>query len=281
MENTYSEEELYEDFCRLGVKPNSTLVLHSSLSSLGYVIGGAVSVINALLNVLGGQGTLMVPTHTPELSDPEIWTDPPVPERLWQKFREATPIFDPALFLPVSMGIIPCTLLGYPNVERSYHPLSSFAAVGKHAAYITADHSLKEPEGWSSPVGKLYELDGWVLLMGVDNRRNTSLHLAEVAADVDYIKPHPKKPKERIKVKTDSRTRFITLERSSQCSEGFIQAEPYLRNAGLIRYGMVGDANCQLMKQREAVDLITQVLKKDPKALLCDETNCPQCSIFQ
>ena len=59
MENIYTEDDLYEDFYRLGVKPGSALALHSSLSEVGYVVGGAVAVIEALRRVLGKQGTLL------------------------------------------------------------------------------------------------------------------------------------------------------------------------------------------------------------------------------
>ncbi|MEW6734158.1 MAG: AAC(3) family N-acetyltransferase [Acidobacteriota bacterium] len=281
MENIYTQDELYEDFVRLGVMPGSALLLHSSLSSIGYVVGGAISVINALRRCLGSEGTLCVPTHTPELSDPENWHNPLVPLKYWEKIREGIPLFDPQLILPVSVGIIPCTILGYSGVRRSSHPIASIAALGRHANFITSDHSLHEPEGWSSPVGRLYELDGWILLLGVDNRRNTSLHLAESAADVPYIKMSAGKPNDRVKVQdSQGEIRFVRLTRSAQCSEGFIQAEPYLRRAGLITYGQVGDAPCQLMRQRPVVDLFIQLLKDDPTLLLCDDANCRQCATF-
>jgi aminoglycoside 3-N-acetyltransferase len=282
MENIYTEDDLYEDFCRLGVKPGSALELHSSLSAIGYVVGGAVAVIAALRRALGKQGTLIAPAHTAELTDPEIWSSPPVGRQHWERIRKSMPLFDPQIMLPTTMGIIPCTLLAYPKARRSLHPIASFVALGKEAEYITADHSLHEPEGWQSPVGKLYQLDGWVLLLGVDNRRNTSLHLAEIAADAPYIEPMPGKPNDRVKIKdTKGRTRFVTLARSAQCSEGFIQAEPHLRKAGITIHGKVGDAACQLMRQRPAVNLITKLLKEDPAALLCDESDCRQCAIFR
>jgi len=80
------------------------------------------------------------------------------------------------------MGAVPELLRTWPGALRSAHPATSFAAIGPNAAYLTADHRLEEESGNRSPVGRLYELDGEVLLLGVTHWNNTSLHLAEVRA---------------------------------------------------------------------------------------------------
>ena len=84
-------ESLRDDFEALGIEKGMVLLVHSSLSALGWVCGGAVAVIIALQEVLGETGTLVMPTHSTDLSDPSQWENPPVPESWWQTIRETMP----------------------------------------------------------------------------------------------------------------------------------------------------------------------------------------------
>ena len=94
-------DSLCEDLIRLGVTEGMTLIVHSSLSSVGWVCGGAVGVVLALEQALTGEGTLVMPAHSGNLSDPAKWENPPVPEAWWQSIRESMPAYDPCM-TPVS-----------------------------------------------------------------------------------------------------------------------------------------------------------------------------------
>src|SRR5437764_7920952 len=110
---------LAADFAALGVQPGMVLVVHSSLKSLGFVNGGPVAVILALEQVLGSDGTLVMPTHTADNSEPANWKNPPVPESWWQTIRETMPAYEAALTPTFKMGIIPETFRKQTGVLRS------------------------------------------------------------------------------------------------------------------------------------------------------------------
>jgi aminoglycoside 3-N-acetyltransferase len=97
---------LGRDLSTLGLSAGDTVLVHSSLRSLGWVCGGALAVVQALLDVLGPGGTLVVPAQTMGNSDPRHWSRPPVPESWWPVIREHLPAFDPAVTPTVGLGVI-------------------------------------------------------------------------------------------------------------------------------------------------------------------------------
>lgn len=170
---------LRSDLERLGLAPGSCVLVHCSLSSLGWIVGGAESVVRALLDCIGPEGTLMAPTHTAHLSEPSNWRRPPVPESWWQIIRDELPPFDPSYTEPRAMGRVAERIWRMPGARRSAHPQVSFAAFGPHSGALTAGHAIDFGLGESSPLARLYDLRGQVLLLGVGFERCTALHLAE------------------------------------------------------------------------------------------------------
>ncbi|MCX5047327.1 MULTISPECIES: aminoglycoside N(3)-acetyltransferase [unclassified Streptomyces] len=163
----------------LGVETGEILLVHSSLSSLGWVCGGAVAVVQGLLDALGQTGTLVVPTQTGDLSDPALWGNPPVPEEWWDRIRATMPAYDPLVTPSRGVGVIPETVRGWPGARRSAHPQTSFAALGPRAAEIVDGHAPDCRLGERSPLARLERLGARVLLLGVGYAACTSFHLAE------------------------------------------------------------------------------------------------------
>ena len=172
-----------EDGVALGVSEGMVVIVHSSLSALGWVCGGPVAVIRALLLAVGADGTLVMPAHSANLSDPAGWKNPPAPAAWWPTIRATMPAFDPAVTPTCCLGVIPELFRTWPGAVRSYHPSCSFAALGPHAGRIVAEQRLEDPMGEGSPLSAIYDLGGHVLLLGVGrkvgHRHNTMLHLAE------------------------------------------------------------------------------------------------------
>jgi aminoglycoside 3-N-acetyltransferase len=241
---------LAADLEALGVRRGSVVLAHSSLSALGWVAGGAAAVVDALLRTLGPEGTLVVPTQTGDLSDPAAWQRPPVPEAWWPVIRASLPAYRPDATLPRSMGAIPLAVLLRTGVVRSAHPQVSFAALGPLGTTVVAGQLLEDGLGESSPLGRIHDLDGDVLLLGVGHDVNTSLHLAEHRA----AWPSKARESQGAPVLVDGERRWATWDGLGYDADDFAAIGEDLVAAGLVRTGPVGSGTGQLMRQRPVVE---------------------------
>ena len=255
--NTVSS--LCEEIVELGVERGMVLLVHSSLSALGWVCGGAVAVVMALERVLGEEGTLVMPTHSGDLSDPSEWRHPAVPKAWWQMIRDEMPAFDPDLTPSRKMGIIAETFRKQSGVMRSDHPNCSFAAWGRLRESITTGQTLDFSMNDESPLGRIYEADGSVLLFGVGHEVNTSLHLAEYRAEfaakrtVECSAP----------VVLNGRRVWKSYMDINFSGNDFQQIGKTFTRTGKCRTAKVGDAPCCLMKQRELVDFAKDWMERN------------------
>ncbi|NMF86171.1 AAC(3) family N-acetyltransferase [Nodosilinea sp. P-1105] len=242
---------LVTDLQHLGLRPGAVLLVHSAMSALGWICGAQVAVIEALMQVLTPAGTLVMPTHSTDLSDPAHWQHPPVPEAWWETIRATMPTFDPAKTPSRGVGRIPEAFRSMPGVQRSYHPHLSFAAWGKHAAAITQHHALTDPLGDESPLGRIYDLAGEVLLLGVGHGNNTSLHLAERRAFGDY-QPCLQTGAPLLGPQGRQWVIFTEPDQGGDDFETLGQAYGAASQSQVV--GQVGQAQALYMPQREVVD---------------------------
>jgi aminoglycoside 3-N-acetyltransferase len=242
------------DLRRLGVVQGDTLLVQSSLRSLGFVVGGSVAVVQALLDVVGPAGTVVVPAYTSGNSDPSRWVSTrrrAVPEAWWPLIRDHLPAFDPAMTPSEGVGRVAETVRGWPGAYRSAHPQTSFAAVGRDADRITAGHQRDCHLGPGSPLGRLAEAGARILLLGVPYAVCTGFHLAEY-----QVSDPPGREYECVVDRGGERTwyryRDVVLDDHDFGPLGeALEADP--RGGCPVRRGPVGEADSRLLPLAEAV----------------------------
>ena len=240
---------LAADLRALDVRANGVLIVHSSLSKLGWVVGGAQAVVQALQSVVGGSGTLVLPTHSAHLSDPGKWENPPVPSEWWPGIRADMPAYDPLLTPTREMGAIVECFRHLPGVVRSAHPRHSFAALGPDAATIVAEHDLADSFGERTPLGRAYELDAQVLLLGVGHANNTSLHLAEAKGSFTKKRYANGSP-----MLVAGRREWVTYEGDDTDDADFETLGNAFAQTGAQTEGPAGHGTAKVMSQRAVVD---------------------------
>ncbi len=248
--------EIAADLRFLGLFEGMNLAVHSSLSSLGNVEGGAEAVIDALLDAIGREGTLVMPT----------FTFPP------------EPVFEPAA-TPSTMGLIPETFRRRERVLRSLHPTHSVAAFGPLAGHIVEGHPGATALGVDSPLHRLAISGGYVLLLGVRHTSNAMVHVGEAVARVPYLDlPYSDAFDISIPVRLPDGAEILVPPRENPgCSVNFNVVEEPLRASDAIRYGAVAKADSQLVKANDVIAAVTELVAEDPAALLCDIDWCPFC----
>lgn len=243
----------------VGVHEGQTIMVHTSLSSFGFICGGAQTVIEALLECIGEEGTLMMPTQSWKNLDPETGVHWEEPREWWQTIRDNWPAYDKAITPTNSMGAVAEMFRKWPGALRSDHPARSVAAFGRYAEYLTRDHDLSNIFGEGSPVGKLYELDGYVLLMGVGYDKNTSIHLADVRAEYPgkhYVTEHSA-------MMVDGKREWVAYQTLFVDGEDFEQIGEAFELQGKTSRVLLGNGSICLLRQRELVDFSVEWIQQN------------------
>ena len=250
-----TETSLRRDLVGIGVTREMTLLVHSSLSSIGWVVGGAATVVRALLRVLGERGTLVMSAATPHCTDPATWASPRVPNAWLAEVREHLPVFDPRT-TPTARGAICETFRTWPDTLRSNHPVESVCARGVAASTIAGEHPLAFSEGRGGPFEKLYDLDCGVLLLGVGFNRCTALHFAESLVDERRVKTL------RFPVLDNGRRVWTEVQNVADDNDTHfpVIGHKYLTTEG-VRQGKIGDARSMLIPMRGLVDFAVRYFR--------------------
>ena len=245
-----TKEDIRSAFHTVGLAKGHVVMVHTSLSQIGYVCGGAQTVIEALIEAVGEEGTIMMPTQSWKNLDPEDGVHWEVEEEYRSIIRESWPAYDKRITPTNTMGAVAEMFRLWPGAMRSDHPARSVAAWGKQAEFLTSGHDLSNIFGDGSPIGKLYELNGDVLLIGVGYDKNTSLHLADVRAQY----PGKHNCLEYSAVMENGKRIWKEYETLYVDGEDFDEIGTAFERTEAVRKTSLGNAELRLMNQRSLVD---------------------------
>ncbi|NUP12663.1 MAG: AAC(3) family N-acetyltransferase [Polyangiaceae bacterium] len=247
----FTTAALVDQLVALGVRRGGTLLVHTSFRAVRPVEDGPLGLIAALRRAIGREGTLVMPTMT-----------------------DGESVFDPRSTPTDQMGITAELFWRSPGVLRSTHPGGSFAAEGPHAASICAPQPLAPPHGPDSPPGRVLELGGQVLLLGVTYGECTTLHVAESIANVPYSIEHP------CVVEVDGVAESVMIPETDHCCRGFHKVDGWLGDRGLHHKGKVGNADATLADARDIVSVALDHLARQPLVFLCEPgAGCEECDL--
>lgn len=252
------KQDIIEALGKVGVMQGQNIMVHTSLSSLGFVCGGAQVVVEALLECVGEDGTIMMPTQSWKNLDPEAGVHWEEPKEWWQTIRDNWPAYDKNITPTNTMGAVAEMFRQWPGALRSDHPARSVAAYGKNARYFTENHDLSNIFGEGSPIGKLYELDGYVLLIGVGYDKNTSIHLADVRANY----PSKHMTKESSAIMENGKRVWKTYETLYVDGEDFEKIGQSFEQSCQVKRQSLGNGTLTFMKQRELVDFAVKWIEE-------------------
>lgn len=254
MQQPLTKQTFTQFFQGLGIEKGSRLVVHSALRSLGAIEGGADTVLDALLDCIGEEGLLVMPTFT--------------------YFNET---FDPTTE-PSKTGALSEVMRKRPNAVRSLHPSHSVTAIGNGAFELCEGHHMLPGLGVDSPLDRVAKAGGGILLLGVGHTSNSTVHVGEAYAKVPYLD---------IPFRPDSRNRVpligdfemeVEIKDPPGCSRAFGTIEAALRTGRAISDGILHKSLIQWMPGQVVIDAAVNILRSDPAALLCTDPSCYRCS---
>ena len=246
-----TKQQIKRSLGLMGIVPGDTLLLHSALTAIGPVEGGADTVIDAFLEVIGEEGTLVMSTLTG-------WFAP----------------FDAATS-PSAVGYLSEVFRTRPGVLRSLHPVHSVCAYGKNAAFITQGHeNCKTGCGEGTPYLKIRDLGGKALLLGVYMDRNTVMHSLEEAIDAKYLRTLDIVAPTYLE---NYRERTFTLENFPPGHRDFMMISPCLRRTGAMTEGKIGNAVTKCIDMQKMFEIVMPMLREDPLLFICHNDHCNSC----
>jgi aminoglycoside 3-N-acetyltransferase len=241
----HTQESLLHQLRQLGIDDQGTLLVHSSMKSMGEVEGGADTVLDALTEYMK-EGLLVLPTHT------------------WSTINADNPMFH-VESSPCCVGILPELFRKRPDVVRSWHPTHSVAALGRDAeAFTKDDHLFDTPCARGSAWGKLLDRKATILLVGVDLKRNTFIHGIEEWVDIPgRLTDEPEMLSTVLPDGTE-----ISVPSRRHCglswSEHFWKVDDVLERKGAMRKGQLGDAVVRVCDAAMLTEVITDMLQDNP-----------------
>jgi len=253
----FKKKELLNDIQQFGIKPDDTVLIHSSMKAIGKVEGGGDTVIDSFMEYFK-DGLLVFPTHT------------------WEQMNETDNYFDYEKE-PSCVGVLTNLFMKREGVFRSLHPTHSVAAFGKNAAdFVSGEEFLHTPCPRNGCWGKLYDMDAKILFIGCTLRTNTIIHGVEEWCNIPNrltLKTH----RYLIKLKDDSVIEKQFYRHDSphgDVSKNYGKLEKPLVKTGIAKKGRFGNAEATICQTKAMVDLTKRFLARNPD-LFADDKAIP------
>lgn len=248
----YTREDLQNQLKDMSLRPDDTILIHSSMKAIGETEGGADTVLDALMDYFS-EGLLLLPTHT------------------WAQMGEDYRVFDPVRE-DACVGILPNLFRKRPGVLRSLHPTHSMAAFGAGAEeYIAGEEENNTPCTPGGCYDRLKDRNGRILLVGVTHARNTFIHGVEEVLNVPNRLTE--KPVEFYTVMPDGSRKKIYMRRHYNAvqpaiSEDFVKLTQAFYDTGAARQATFGSAECILCDARGIFEVTRHILAPDPECII-------------
>jgi len=243
-----TRQRIARELAVLGVGTGDVICVHVSMASLGLVIGGPRAVIEGLIDSVGGAGTLMMPAYSGDLSDPAEWRHPAIPPQMIEDIREAIPAYDRNTTPTRGMGTVAEYFRCYPGVRRSPHPQSSFTALGPQAETLTLEHPFDNRFGPTSPLGRLREQHGKVILLGAPYDSVSLFHMTQHLVGGAQV---VEKSAPVVQHGVRSWVKYRDIDYPIDWFEDGVR---HLIATGIATRGLIGNANCVIFNAGLAVE---------------------------
>lgn len=269
-ENPIDKKMIKDSLEKLGIKKGDTLLVHSSLSAVGYITGGEDAVIDAFVECVGEEGTVMMPTFTRSY----IMFEGDVNKR--NDFRP----FNPSNLKNIWTGKIPVAMLKRDNASRSAHATHSWCAIGKKAEECLGEQGLLDPPtSQTSPLAKALEQNGKVVFFGCSPASNTFLHYLEYVSDSAFLQNAVVKVEdEKGKLKTEVIHKHVLGHRDYYLNAKFYKEA--IKRGLCIKQEAFGVDSIYTIDLRELYDIGIEIIKENPNITLCDNPDCRFCRAY-
>ena len=256
MSSPINQTIIESDLKKIGLTIGDIVTVHSSMKSIGAIVtGGPQTVIQALLNVIGPQGTLLMP----------VFCKPETEINLQE--------------IPSRLGLITETFRNWPGVLRSSDPTHSVAAIGAQASELLDGHADVPPLGMQSPLHKAALQGGKTLHLGTDLRSCSLIHIAESIAQAPYLDIGYKEfHKDHHYIDFNGAQQLKIKSEAPGDSNGFMKIHDCKNIAAARQSGAIGHAASELYDSQALLDACVEIIRADPFSVLCDNEKCSVCS---
>ena len=256
-----TKTDIIKGLKEIGLEETDTIMVHSSLSKFGWVVGGPQAVVEALLETVP-KGTIFMSSQTFDNSEPTYWVNPPVPKEWHPLIRETMPAYDKHLTLPRGMGRVVDTFLALEGIERSNHPQASFCGYGMNAKEYLKEHQIDYALYKNTPVEKFYNNDIKILLLGVDYDVCTLMHYAEYEAKIR------KEIKQGFAYLEDGKRVWRESTELDLDSDIFLQVGIELEKDNRVIKGNIGKATIKVLGCKDAIDYAVDYFNKNRDSIV-------------